>query len=65
MDYRIWLISGYSKNRIENKIIVDLDCGHAPLLKYIPHSYKEYIGNDIRPPFPVNVNDRTFLYKKR
>ena len=46
-DGRLMLIAGYLANKIQGKVILDLDCGHARLLKYIPHSFREYIGNDI------------------
>lgn len=47
LDFRVLPIAGYLARRVDNKIIVDLDCGHAPLLKYIPHTFEAYYGNDI------------------
>lgn len=46
-DARAMLIAGYLANKIVGKTIVDLDCGHAPLLKYLPQTYKRYYGNDV------------------
>lgn len=46
-DGRLMLIAGYLANKIQGQVILDLDCGHARLLRYIPHTFREYIGNDI------------------
>jgi len=45
-DARAMLIAGYLAEKIAGKTIIDLDCGHAPLLKYLPKTYKRYYGND-------------------
>jgi hypothetical protein len=45
-DARAMLIAGYLAEKIAGKTIVDLDCGHAPLLKYLPKTFKRYYGND-------------------
>ncbi|MBF0531743.1 MAG: methyltransferase domain-containing protein [Candidatus Omnitrophica bacterium] len=64
MDYRVWLAAGYLRDKVKEKIIVDLDCGHAPLLKYIPDTYRQYIGNDIRNLFPA-LTERSIFYLKK
>jgi len=46
-DHRAMLIAGYLASKIEGMYIVDIDCGHAPLLKYLPETYMSYKGNDI------------------
>jgi len=65
MDSRIELVSEYLKDKVKDRVIVDLDCGHAPLLKYLPDTYKQYIGNDIRDIFPAERNDKCIFYLKK
>jgi len=54
LDKRCEYIASKLKISIKDSIIVDIDCMHAPLLKYIPDTYKKYIGNDILSVFPKN-----------
>ncbi len=46
-DGRLMLIAGYLANKIQGKVILDLNCGHAHLLSYIPCTFQKYIANDI------------------
>ena len=64
-DYRIRPAADYLKDKVKDKIIVDLNCGHAPLLKYLPDTYKKYLGNDIRELFPTEHNGKCFFYLKK
>jgi hypothetical protein len=52
MDFRAWLVAGYLKGKTKDKVIFDINCMHAPLLKYLDQDYKEYIGNDLQMVFP-------------
>ncbi len=52
LDARVLLVAGYLADKIEGKVIVDLDCMHAPILKYLPRTYKVFHGNDILSLFP-------------
>ncbi len=36
---------------VKDKIILDLNCGRAGMLKYLPEDFKLYIGNDINEDF--------------
>lgn len=45
-DARCLLIAGYLHDKVAGKHIVDLDCGHAPLVKYLPRTYASYYAND-------------------
>lgn len=45
-DPRIMAIAGYLTHRVAGKNIVDLDAGHAPLLHYIPDTFRWYYAND-------------------
>jgi hypothetical protein len=47
MDGRILLIAGYLARHCRDKHIVDLNCGHAPILHYIPKTYGTYRANDL------------------
>lgn len=47
LDARVLPVAGYLANKINGNCIVELDCGHAPILKYLPKTYKSYYGNDI------------------
>lgn len=46
LDARAMVIAGYLANKITGKVILDLNCGHAPLLRYLPKTYARYYGND-------------------
>lgn len=46
-DGRFLYAAGYLSTRIEGKHLVDLNCGTARLLKYIPQTWATYVGNDI------------------
>jgi len=46
LDGRLYLIAGYLARKIEHKVILDLACGKAPLLRYLPPVFKHYIGLD-------------------
>ncbi len=48
-EERLERIGKYLKNKVKGKHIVDVNCGSAPLLNYIPHTFKSYYGNDISP----------------
>lgn len=45
MKERVEAIANLIKDKTKDKVVVDLNCGKAPLRKLIP--YKKYIGNDI------------------
>ena len=45
LDYRLMFISGLLHGKTEDKVIVDLNCGKAPLLKYLCNC--DYFCNDI------------------
>lgn len=49
LDGRFILTTGLLHNEIEDKNILDLNCGTARLLKYLPHTYNNYYCNDIKP----------------
>ena len=46
LDGRFLIASGYLSNRIKGKFIVDLNCGTARLLNYLPKDYAGYYCND-------------------
>lgn len=46
LDGRLQLIAGYLASKVKGAWILDLNCGGAPLLRYLPGTYKIYIGND-------------------
>ena len=46
LDGRLMLIAGYLANKIEGKRILDLNCGKAPLLRFLPQTWAQYIGTD-------------------
>ena len=48
LDGRLQLIAGYLANRLDGKYIVDLNCGTAPLLAWLPkpNLWSGYYGND-------------------
>ncbi|MGI5828372.1 MAG: hypothetical protein ACOX6V_05120 [Patescibacteria group bacterium] len=43
------IIASYLKGKTEGKIIVDLNCLKAPLLKKLEPDFHRYLGNDILP----------------
>lgn len=43
---RIEIIADYLKDKVENKVIIDLNCGKSPILDYLS-GFKAYFGNDI------------------
>jgi hypothetical protein len=47
LDGRIQVIAGYLARHCRDKHIVDLNCGHAPILHYLPKKYGTYRGNDL------------------
>jgi len=47
LDGRFLLASGYLHDKIVGKNIVDLNCGTARLLLYLPQLYQKYFANDI------------------
>jgi len=49
LDGRLLIAAGYLASRIGGKTILDLNCGYAPLFKFLPRSFGEYIGNDTDP----------------
>lgn len=46
LDGRLLVVAGYLAQRIEGKVILDLNCGRAPLLRYLPRGFARYVGND-------------------
>jgi len=58
LDGRIQLIAGYLANKIEGKTIVDLDCGTAPLLDWLPAEWHYYYGNDTNVDFVLRAKDK-------
>jgi SAM-dependent methyltransferase len=59
LDARFLFVAGYLQHRhlIEGKRLVDLNCGTARLLRYIPHTFARYLANDIhQQPESVNSN---------
>jgi len=50
-DRRFKPIVEYLKDKTKDKVILDLDCGTAPIAKYLERDWKEYIGNDIEKEF--------------
>jgi SAM-dependent methyltransferase len=46
-DFRLKIIAAYLKEKTQDKIIVDLDCGTARLVKFLEDDYLLYYGNDI------------------
>jgi hypothetical protein len=49
LDGRLLVVAGYLAQRIAGKTIVDLNCGYAPLLKFLPRTFDGYAGNDTDP----------------
>lgn len=49
LDARFLFVAGYLQHRdlIKGKRLVDLNCGTARLLHYIPHTFASYVANDI------------------
>ena len=47
LDARFLLVAGYLWDKVAGKNLVDLDCGSARLLKYLPDTWASYFGNDI------------------
>jgi len=49
LDVRFLFAAGYLQchRLIEGMQLVDLNCGTARLLHYIPHNFRSYTGNDI------------------
>jgi SAM-dependent methyltransferase len=49
LDVRFLFVAGYLEHRgmVAGKRLVDLNCGTARLLHYIPHTFRLYIANDI------------------
>lgn len=49
LDARFLFVAGYLEHRgmIAGKRLVDLNCGTARLLRYIPHTFASFVGNDI------------------
>src|SRR5437879_4216974 len=49
LDARFIFVAGYLQHRdmIAGKRLVDLNCGTARLLRYIPRTFAAYVGNDI------------------
>jgi len=50
-DKRFKPIVEYLKDKTKDKVILDLDCGTAPIARYLERDWKEYIGNDIEKEF--------------
>jgi len=49
LDGRLLVAAGYLASRIEGKTILDLNCGYAPLLKFLPRTFRAYVGNEVDP----------------
>jgi len=47
LDGRFLLIAGFLHGKIRGRHLVDLNCGTARLLRYIPKTFSSYIANDI------------------
>jgi SAM-dependent methyltransferase len=49
LDVRFLFAAGYLENRrmIAGKRLVDLNCGTARLLRFIPHTFASYTANDV------------------
>jgi SAM-dependent methyltransferase len=41
------LIAGRLARLVGGKVVLDLNCGSAPLLHYLPRTFLRYVGNDI------------------
>lgn len=46
LDGRLLVVAGYLTSRIEGKRILDVNCGYAPLLRFLPRVFDQYVGND-------------------
>jgi len=46
-DGRLILAAGYLANRIAGKVVLDLNCGYARILRYLPPTFALYVGNDL------------------
>jgi hypothetical protein len=44
---RYKIVADYLHNKIDNAIVVDIDCGMADLINYLPKTFHKYIANDI------------------
>lgn len=47
LDYRLMFIAGLLSDKVQSRNIVDINCGKAPLLKYIRPDYRFYDCNDL------------------
>lgn len=61
MDFRLEPIAKYLKGKTKGKILFDINCMHAPLLKYIDHDYLYYVGNDLQTVFPSEYPNCVFF----
>jgi len=62
LDARYLIAAGYLANKVSGKYIIDLNCGTARLLKYIPHTFALYYGNDIL--IDIFPNYKNVLFEK-
>lgn len=68
LDGRLQLIAGYLANKTMGKFIVDLNCGTAPLLGWLPRDYLGrplwgwYYGNDTHHPFVLQAREKETLH---
>ena len=47
LDLRLKIIAAYLKGKTKDRVIVDLDCGTARLIKFLEKNFKLYYGNDV------------------
>lgn len=64
LDERVKFIADYLDGKTKGKIIVDLNCLEARLLKYIYPDFKRYIGNDVIDKFPGEYKNTSFYQRE-
>ena len=51
LDGRVMLVAGYLADKLDGMCVVDLNCGTAPLLDWLPPKWEMYYGNDTNEDF--------------
>lgn len=64
LDFRLIYTTGLLADKIRDRHIVDLNCGTARLLKYLPPLYATYTCNDITPQ-DIYSHDGRVMFSRR
>lgn len=54
LDERLHVVAEFLRGRTGDRVIVDVNCLEARLLRYINADYRRYIGNDLQDRFPLS-----------